>query len=137
MTPKSDIEIVRDCLKWMLSEDSDWENGEIGVGYKFRSKAEEALPALSNLSKQLEQADRATESYKKAFMESQDKACLGHIAELESAKKQLEAAEKVVEAAKLGAFHHNSCPWLHGGICCCAKKELDEALTHLESLGKP
>ncbi len=37
----------------------------------------------------------------------------------------------VVDAAYFGAFHHNSCPWLRGAECLCAKGRVDAALDAL------
>lgn len=39
----------------------------------------------------------------------------------------------VAEAAEIGAFHHNSCPWLAGDECLCAKQQVDEALAKLRT----
>src|SRR3990167_4430384 len=41
----AECERLRGALRWMISEESDWDNGEIGVGAKFREKAREALSA--------------------------------------------------------------------------------------------
>jgi hypothetical protein len=35
--------ILTDCLEKMLSEEMDWENGEIGVGNNFRLLARQTL----------------------------------------------------------------------------------------------
>lgn len=35
--------VLVEALEWMLAPEQDWENGEVGVGYKFREKAREAL----------------------------------------------------------------------------------------------
>lgn len=53
------------ALKWMNSPETDWEDGAIGVGYRFRDKATEVLdsgphPGAAILSR-LESAERAAE----------------------------------------------------------------------------
>jgi hypothetical protein len=42
---------------------------------------------------------------------------------------ELRAAREVVEAAMVGAFHHNSCPWWEGGFHCrCSNQLVKDAL---------
>lgn len=38
-------------------------------------------------------------------------------------------ALKLREAMKLGAFHHDACPWLNGEECCCANEKVKHALS--------
>lgn len=42
--------VLREALQWMVSEESDWSNGEVGVGFRFREHARAALS--SNAGKQ-------------------------------------------------------------------------------------
>lgn len=42
---------MREALEWMVSPASDWENGEIGVGYRFRNHASAALSLLERKRK--------------------------------------------------------------------------------------
>ena len=37
--------------------------------------------------------------------------------------KLLEFCEEAIESLS-GAFHHNTCPWLEGGECCCANSKV-------------
>ena len=42
---------MREALEWMVSPASDWENAEIGVGYRFRNHARAALSLLERKRK--------------------------------------------------------------------------------------
>jgi hypothetical protein len=43
------LERLRAALEWMTSADSDWEDGEVGVGHGFRVRAHEAVEHLRAL----------------------------------------------------------------------------------------
>ena len=58
---------------------------------------------IEALQKENEQLTKACESFKNAMMDNQDKACLGHIEEVEVLKERLEAADKMAEATELMA----------------------------------
>ncbi len=48
-----------------------------------------------------------------------------------------ELVPELVEALEMGAFHHNSCPWLDGRECCCANSKVKIALSKLrKALGE-
>lgn len=38
------------------------------------------------------------------------------------------ALREAEEAMSMGAFHHNSCPWLNGKECYCAREKVDKWL---------
>jgi hypothetical protein len=47
------------------------------------------------------------------------------------AEPTLALIAKLEEELTMGAFHHNSCPWLAGKDCCCAHTKVDSALKEL------
>lgn len=50
--------------------------------------------------------------------------------------KLIEQLRICKEALEMGAFHHNSCPWLDGKDCCCAHEKVREALAKCKEVEK-
>ena len=45
-TLTSVLRMAEEAFEKMISPETDWDNGEVGVGYRFRGIAQEALEAI-------------------------------------------------------------------------------------------
>lgn len=101
---------------------------------ELKEKAAKATPKCTWVAKQGSYKDR----YWVDGTKHSDGACVAiftkveakHIAACspETVLALITALREAEEAMSMGAFHHNSCPWLNGKECYCAREKVDKWL---------